>query len=262
MTEPASGATRTETDSMGPIEVPADRYWGAQTQRSIMNFPIGWEKQPIAIVRALGVIKQACAMANKEQGTLDAGLADAIIQAEMLGYVEGGHLDGGHRRFHRAGHHHTERHLPVVGGVGGVGGAGAGVEADLRAAVEPHPAAFVHRAQQVIDAVRVDVAPLEERTRGERRDRDRTFLDAALQGVPGIGFAQHAAGIKDQISAVGPVHRPGADQGEVRDKRAHLRDMLDPADKAVRVAALSAPFEVRNATTGSACSSLSPTPSI
>ncbi|SLN62496.1 Fumarate hydratase class II [Roseovarius litorisediminis] len=74
-------ATRTETDSFGPLEVPADKYWGAQTQRSIMNFPIGWEKQPIAIVRALGVIKKACAQANKASGALDAKLADAIIQA-------------------------------------------------------------------------------------------------------------------------------------------------------------------------------------
>ena len=73
--------TRTESDSFGPLEVPADKYWGAQTQRSIMNFPIGWEKQPVAIVRALGVIKQACAMQNKAQGTLDARLADAIIAA-------------------------------------------------------------------------------------------------------------------------------------------------------------------------------------
>ncbi|WP_420398285.1 class II fumarate hydratase [Nioella sp.] len=74
-------ATRTETDSFGPLEVPADKYWGAQTQRSIMNFPIGWEKQPVAIVRALGVIKKACAMENKSTGKLDAKLADAIIQA-------------------------------------------------------------------------------------------------------------------------------------------------------------------------------------
>ncbi|KGB81961.1 fumarate hydratase [Rhodovulum sp. NI22] len=73
--------TRTETDSFGPLEVPADKYWGAQTQRSIMNFPIGWEKQPVAIVRALGVIKQACAQANKASGKLDAAKADAIIQA-------------------------------------------------------------------------------------------------------------------------------------------------------------------------------------
>jgi len=73
--------TRTETDSFGPLEVPADKYWGAQTQRSIINFPIGWEKQPIAMVRALGVIKQACAEANMAQGTLDAERGKAIVQA-------------------------------------------------------------------------------------------------------------------------------------------------------------------------------------
>jgi len=74
-------ATRTETDSFGPLDVPSDKYWGAQTQRSIMNFPIGWERQPIAIVRALGVIKRACAEANKASGKLDPTRADAIIQA-------------------------------------------------------------------------------------------------------------------------------------------------------------------------------------
>ena len=73
--------TRTETDSFGPLEVPADKYWGAQTQRSIINFPIGWEKQPIAIVRALGVIKQACAEANMAQGSLDAERGKAIVEA-------------------------------------------------------------------------------------------------------------------------------------------------------------------------------------
>ncbi|MEL6241227.1 MAG: class II fumarate hydratase [Pseudomonadota bacterium] len=84
-------AKRTESDSFGPLDVPADKYWGAQTQRSIMNFPIGWEKQPVAIVRALGVIKQACAMQNKAQGTLDTRLADAIIEA--AGEVIDGKLD-------------------------------------------------------------------------------------------------------------------------------------------------------------------------
>ncbi|NKB27408.1 MAG: class II fumarate hydratase [Rhodobacteraceae bacterium] len=73
--------TRTETDSFGPLEVPGDKYWGAQTQRSLMNFPIGWERQPTAIVRALGVIKQACAQANRDAGALDAKLADAMIEA-------------------------------------------------------------------------------------------------------------------------------------------------------------------------------------
>jgi len=74
-------ATRTETDSFGPLEVPADKYWGAQTQRSIMNFPIGWERQPKPIIRALGVIKKAAATVNKAQGDMEATIADAIIAA-------------------------------------------------------------------------------------------------------------------------------------------------------------------------------------
>ncbi|MXW84756.1 MAG: class II fumarate hydratase [Boseongicola sp. SB0673_bin_14] len=84
--------TRTETDSFGPLEVPADRYWGAQTQRSLMNFPIGWERQPIAVVRALGVIKQACAEVNKSAGKLPVEMADAIVQAASE-VVEGRHDD-------------------------------------------------------------------------------------------------------------------------------------------------------------------------
>jgi len=83
--------TRTETDSFGPLEVPSDRYWGAQTQRSIQNFPIGWEKQPVAIVRALGVIKQAAASVNVELGDLDTGLGEAIAAAAEE--VAAGRLD-------------------------------------------------------------------------------------------------------------------------------------------------------------------------
>ncbi len=83
--------TRTETDSFGPLDVPADKYWGAQTQRSILNFPIGWERQPIAVVRALGVIKQACAQANMKLGKLDDERGRAIVQA--AGEVIDGKLD-------------------------------------------------------------------------------------------------------------------------------------------------------------------------
>ena len=72
---------RTETDTFGPIEVPADRYWGAQAQRSLGNFRIGWEKQPLPIVRALGIVKRAAAEANLELGKLDPALAAAIITA-------------------------------------------------------------------------------------------------------------------------------------------------------------------------------------
>ena len=74
-------ATRTETDSFGPLEVPADKYWGAQTQRSIINFPIGWERQPVPIIRALGAIKKACAQTNVEFGNMEPEIGDAICQA-------------------------------------------------------------------------------------------------------------------------------------------------------------------------------------
>jgi len=73
--------TRTETDSFGPLEVPSDKYWGAQTQRSLMNFPIGWEKQPVALVRALGTIKQAAAQANMDLGSLEPKIGNAIVSA-------------------------------------------------------------------------------------------------------------------------------------------------------------------------------------
>ena len=74
-------AIRVETDSFGPLEVAADKYWGAQTQRSIINFPIGWERQPVAIIRALGVIKKACALVNIAQGDIDLGLGQTIAAA-------------------------------------------------------------------------------------------------------------------------------------------------------------------------------------
>jgi len=74
-------ATRTETDTFGPIEVPSDRYWGAQSQRSIGNFKIGWERQPQPVIRALGVVKRAAAEANMELGRLDPKIGAAIVQA-------------------------------------------------------------------------------------------------------------------------------------------------------------------------------------
>ena len=73
--------TRTETDSMGAIEVPADRYWGAQTQRSLEHFDIGGERFPRAMIRALGLVKQACAAVNRELGLLPGDRAQAIIAA-------------------------------------------------------------------------------------------------------------------------------------------------------------------------------------
>jgi len=74
-------ATRTETDTFGPIEVDASRYWGAQAQRSLGNFKIGWERQPAPVVRALGIVKRAAAETNMALGKLDPALGAVIVRA-------------------------------------------------------------------------------------------------------------------------------------------------------------------------------------
>ena len=86
-----SNSVRTETDSFGALDVPADRYFGAQTARSLINFPIGGETLPIPLIRALGVIKQAAARVNKAEGKLDPERAAAIEQA--AGEVASGRFD-------------------------------------------------------------------------------------------------------------------------------------------------------------------------
>src|SRR5581483_4422032 len=77
----ARPATRTETDTFGPIEVPADRYWGAQTERSRQNFRIGEERMPLPIVHALAIVKRAAAEVNNELGLLDSRRMKAIVRA-------------------------------------------------------------------------------------------------------------------------------------------------------------------------------------
>ncbi|HYZ11311.1 MAG TPA: class II fumarate hydratase [Actinomycetota bacterium] len=81
--------TRTETDSMGPIEVPEDRYWGAQTQRSLHHFSIGDDRMPVDIVRAMGILKKACALVNGELDRLPKEKADLIVAAAEE-VIEGG----------------------------------------------------------------------------------------------------------------------------------------------------------------------------
>ncbi len=83
--------TRMESDSMGEIAVPADRYWGAQTQRSLKNFKIGGETMPPQLIKAFGVLKLAAARSNMALGELDEKLGAAICQAAEE-VVEGRHL--------------------------------------------------------------------------------------------------------------------------------------------------------------------------
>src|SRR5580704_2019955 len=78
---PQSASTRSETDSFGPIDVPADRYWGAQTERSRRNFRIGQDRMPMPIVHALGIVKLASAETNRELGLLDRRRVGVIVRA-------------------------------------------------------------------------------------------------------------------------------------------------------------------------------------
>jgi fumarate hydratase, class II len=79
MSHSDSASTRTETDTFGPIEVPANRYWGAQTQRSLGNFKIGGERMPLPLIRALGIIKKCAAKTNAALGQMEPPIADVII---------------------------------------------------------------------------------------------------------------------------------------------------------------------------------------
>ena len=82
---------RTESDSMGEINVPSDKYWGAQTQRSLMNFEIGTERMPRSLIRALGIVKYASSLANENLGKLDSHLGETIRNASKQ--VINGELD-------------------------------------------------------------------------------------------------------------------------------------------------------------------------
>lgn len=87
----SAAATRTETDAMGPIEVPANRYWGAQTERSLHHFPFG-DRMPLPVIHAFGLLKAACAEANADFGGLAPELRDLIVKAARE--VAEGKLDG------------------------------------------------------------------------------------------------------------------------------------------------------------------------
>jgi fumarate hydratase class II len=88
----AAGSTRTETDSMGPIEVPSDRYWGAQTQRSLHHFSIGEDRMPTAVIRGMAILKKAAAQVNEELGKLSSDKAALLVQAADE-VIAGDHAD-------------------------------------------------------------------------------------------------------------------------------------------------------------------------
>jgi fumarate hydratase, class II len=88
----SSGKMRTESDSMGTIEVPTERYWGAQTQRSLLHFDIGHDTMPAELIKAFGILKKACALVNKDLGKLQPEQADLIVKAADE-VIQGKHAD-------------------------------------------------------------------------------------------------------------------------------------------------------------------------
>src|SRR5437588_10266626 len=87
MAAPAERPTRIESDSMGRIEVPANVYWGAQTQRALLHFNIGRDLMPPELIRAFGILKKACALGNQDLGKMPADKAKLIVQAAEEGIL-------------------------------------------------------------------------------------------------------------------------------------------------------------------------------
>ena len=206
-------STRVERDSMGEIEVPADRYWGAQTQRSLRNFRIGTERLPRSLIRALGLVKQCAAAVNRDFGDLPADVSEAIREAAQE--VIDGRLDD---------------HFPLV-----VWQTGSGTQSNMNAnevianrAAERmgdalgtnrsvHPNDHVNRSQSTNDvfptAIHVAVAvetserllPALARLRATLEAKARAFDDIVkigrthLQDATPLTLGQEFSGYADQI---------------------------------------------------------------
>ena len=186
-------ATRTETDSFGPIEVPADAYWGAQTQRSIENFPFGErERMPIGIVHALAIVKQAAARVNREHG-LDPRIADAIEQAAAT-IVAGRHDDQFPLVIWQTGSG-TQSNMNVNEVIAGIANEAL---AGTRGGKSPvHPNDHVNMGQSSNDSF-----PTALHVAAARAVNDRLFpaLDAMLAEL------QHKAKAWDDIIKIGRTH--------------------------------------------------------
>jgi fumarate hydratase class II len=190
-------ATRTETDSFGPIDVPGDCYWGAQTQRSIENFPFGpREVMPVEIVHALGFVKQAAARVNAKSGGLDAELAEAIQAA--AGEVAGGALDD---------------QFPLV-----VWQTGSGTQSNMNA-----NEVIAGRANEILTGKRGGKSPVHPNDHVNMGQSSNDSFPTALH----VAAARAAAG--RLLPALGRIHDRLSQQAQAWDRivkigRTHLQD--------------------------------------
>ena len=190
--------TRTETDSFGPIEVPGDSYWGAQTERSIANFPFGErERMPAEIVHALGYVKQAAARVNARLGGLDAEIAEAIQQA--AGEVARGDLDG---------------QFPLV-----IWQTGSGTQSNMNA-----NEVIAGRANEQLTGTRGGKEPVHPNDHVNKGQSSNDSFPTAMHIAAGDRRQPQAAAGAEARSTTGWPTRPGAGTAIVKIGRTHLQD--------------------------------------
>jgi len=188
---------RIESDTMGEVEVPADKYWGAQTQRSLENFPIGDERMPLALVRALGIQKQAAARANLALGQLEKEVAGAIDQAAQE--IIDGKFDD---------------HFPLV-----VWQTGSGTQTNMNA-----NEVIANRANEILGGQRGDKSPVHPNDHVNRSQSSNDSFPAAMhiaaaleiedRLLPGLAHLHGALAEKsaefDKIIKIGRTHTQDA----------------------------------------------------
>jgi fumarate hydratase class II len=215
--------TRTETDSMGAIEVPADQYWGAQTQRSLVHFPIGVDRfrWPAAIIRALGVLKKAAAEANVELGELPAELGAAIAAA--AGEVIDGRLDA---------------HFPLV-----VFQTGSGTQSNMNA-----NEVIANRANEMLGATRGAKSPVHPNDHVNRGQSSNDTFPTAMY-IATLSELHHRllpalAALRATLDA-----RAAACRDIVKTGRTHLQDAT-PITLGQEIGAWSAQLDAAGRTVG------------
>jgi fumarate hydratase class II len=192
-----NASTRTETDSFGPLEVPGDAYWGAQTQRSIENFPFGArERMPSEIVHALGFVKQAAARVNARDGNLDANLGEAIQQA--AGEVAAGDHDD---------------QFPLV-----IWQTGSGTQSNMNA-----NEVIAGRANEILTGKRGGKAPVHPNDHVNKGQSSNDSFPTAMHVAAARAVHQRL------VPALHAIHRRLAAQAETWDRivkigRTHLQD--------------------------------------
>jgi fumarate hydratase class II len=187
---------RVETDSFGPIEVPVDRYWGAQTQRSLQNFRIGSETMPAPLVRALGIVKRAAARVNRDLGVLEPRLADTIVRAAQE-VIDGRLAD----------------HFPLV-----VWQTGSGTQSNMNA-----NEVIANRANEILGAPLGSKAPVHPNDHVNRSQSSNDTFPTAMH-IAAVEQVHHQLVPALEHLCAGLQAKAGAFQDIIKIGRTHLQD--------------------------------------